>query len=446
MAKTSGTPTSRPSRFVEGSMSDRSVAVASTWNENGLRLSESSERSAEDTDSDATPRASRQSHDSGSSFDVSDFQPVSAAPATIKGRLTKLVKRNAQEKSKPQRHEPKAKKGLRKSISTWNFHALGDKMRFFGASSSDSAEDAASTSSQTQPDNSHLAELNDRKRKAELAYAQQFGMKKQKSNDGLPVPDHRALRTPAQPRALKKRSVSGRSMHSSKPTWTQVDVPRPIDVTHGSSTAKLHDLSHDHRKQASRSELEKENQQLRALLREQRVQQVAVVHRSASKSNVHLPLDQDDAQVGMPLTTTDRLAFPFTSPGRPHGSQPAAGRGGQSTKRTAGRNTSLPPVPPLPSRPVLAALVNTNKHTTHTKAGDPSFGGSSSTVKRRRENLARPVSMILEEEDIENSNSGVVNAAIQNLKAPQLSPSPHLEVLPHAGTTRENWEWPEDVF
>lgn len=345
----------RRSKFLEGSMTDRSVAVASTWNELGFRISESSDRS-EETDSDATPRASRASRNSGSSFDVSEFRPPPTTPSTIKGKLTKLVKRASEDQAKPREDEKKPKKkGLRKSMSTWSFHNISDKMKFFGASSSDLPENQDSSVKKDQ--NAEMAELKERKRRAEEAHAQQFGTKKQKSNDGIPTQNTKPQPTPSQPRTLKKRSVSPRTITRATATRrlreasdsTTRSIRNPVDMAAISGS----DHDHDHRKRPSRSELEKENHQLRTMLREQQAQQAGYFHLSASKSSVHLPLADDTHVPNFPISTRS----PADSSSSSTSSNPKT-RQQQKKHHNAKRGGSVPPVPPLPSRAILANLAN----------------------------------------------------------------------------------------
>ena len=411
---------SRRSKFLEGSMTERSVGTASTWDKNALRLSESSERIDDADDSDATPRASRASRDSGSSFDVSEFRPRPTTPATIKGKLSKLVKRSSEDTSKSLGDDKKPKKkGLRKSISTWSFHNIGDKMKFFGASSADLSEEPHLPK---QGQTTQLAELNERKRKAEEAYAQQFGMKKQKSNDGIPVQDSQGLRTLAQPRTLKKRPLSERTMTPATATRRQREVS-------GSTSRSIHDPAdivsdsdHDHRKRPSRSELEKENQQLRAMLRERQAQKVGVMHRSASKSDIHLPIDDDNH---VPAT---RSASRSISPGR-SSAAPA-----KSTKQKQVQSKGVPPVPALPSRAILASLCSNGRN-----AGPPADTG---TMKRVKGGFPRPVSMILEE-DGENDQG---ETTVQSQKKSPTPMSPQPPTTRDGGLRKETWEWPDDVF
>ena len=411
----------RRSKFLEGSMSQRSVAVASTWMEHGSRLSECSER-GDAEDSDATPRASRVSRDSGSSFDVSEFRPQATTPSTIRGKLARFVKRSSEDAIEPTQVENKQKKkGLRKSISTWSLHNIGDKVKFFGASTSDLPDNQMSPHKHAS--NPPLADLNERKRKAEEAYAQQFGTKKQKTNDGIPIPDPKNLRTPAQPRTLKRRFVSEQTITPATATRRPREQPSGSTLTSTLSSldpaAIMSDSDQDHRKRPSRSELEKENQHLRAMLREQQMQRHGVMHRKASKSSVHLPIDDD-----IHGSSTRSASRPNASKGDPL----------KNTKQKQYQHKGIPPVPALPGRDVLTSLGSNGQNAgTHADTG---------TMKRIKSGFLRPVSMIVEEE-IENNDPGVPKEQFPTKSPTPMSPQP----LSHAGSRRkEDWEWPDDVF
>ena len=126
--------------------------------------------------------------DSNSSFDVSEFKPRPITPFTIKNRLSKLGShfKSIDEPEKPEQKKDKRKR-LRKSISNWNFHTLGEKIKLFGNSTHDLGDQGtASPIKKQKAADTEL--LNDRKRKAEELYAQQYSTKKHKSNDGIPTP------------------------------------------------------------------------------------------------------------------------------------------------------------------------------------------------------------------------------------------------------------------
>jgi hypothetical protein len=378
----------RKSRFVEGSMNDRSTGVSSIWSSSQENIHNQSY--SEDEDSGATPKASRRSTDSLSSSDLNDFRPSPATPATLKQRLAKFAHglRPNEPSSTEQNHETKTpkRKGLRKSISTWSFH-FGDRVKFFGSQTNDSTNIHA---------NEQLSTLNDRKRKAEEAYAEQFGTKKQKANDGFQVENKNAT-IRAAPRTLKKRSVSaGRTSttHRRRDVSTSTVVP-PMDP------ADLSDSGIDHYKRQSRRELEKEVHQLRALLRESEAQHRAAQKVSASKSTVHLPIAedvQDDAAHGY-----------YTR--RSRSQTPRAG---------------IPPVPPLPPRTALANMQN----------------GKAATKRPTNKELPKPP---IHKAPASKSNWQDTGTAKRMTRSTVASPSRKENVRPDR-SAQQQWDWPEDVF
>lgn len=431
------TRAARRSKFNEGSMNDRSTAVSSTWDGNGPRLSEESgDHSADDTDSDATPRASsRTSRDSNSSFDVSDFQPRSTTPATIKNRLSRLgshFKSTSEDPEKAVNEQKKVKrKGLRKSISNWNFHTLGEKMKFFGNSSHDLGDSPPKKLEDTE-----IVVLNDRKRKAEEVYAQQFGTKKQKSNDGVPA-DDKASRTSAQPRTIVKRSTSAQRTLTPSTVRHRREVSpaatrQPLDPAEILSDGDI-----DRRKRPTRRELEKENQHLRAMLHEKEQQRSASMVRSASKSTIHLPLkDTHASSVIQP-----------SNPAAPAPRQATAGSfvAKQQKQHHTRSQGAVPPVPALPTRGALSNLGTGNVGNgqngnvgSRVRSGQPGshFGAAETgTIKRIGAGVSRPVSTILEgDENIPAGDHDVSGLEFGML--PGLRPS----------TRKANWQWPDDVF
>lgn len=381
----------RKSKFFEGSMNERSVGVSSTWDVNGERLSE--ETSGADEDADSTPRDSRTSMDSFNSSDLSEFRPTSTTPATLKQRLSRLAssfKLNEDTTKRPEviQAQPK-RKGLRKSMSTWGFHSFGEKVKFFGASAGD--PDAKKRGTE------QVDGLNERKRKAEEAYAEQFGTKKQKNNDGIAAEDrNRTVRGPS--RTLKKRSVSAQQTPT---TRRRRNVPSSTTVMGQEDPAEVRETEDlDLRKRPSRRELEKENQQLRALLRERQARTRGNLQLSASRSSLHLPLEDHDVPVE-PVTA--RVVTPKKA--HPHSSK-----------------AGVPPVPPLPNKAVLATLGN--KAPVHNAtAAQPKAATSwkdTGTIKRvtRSSKLDPPT-------EVQNENLD-----------PTQTQSAH----------KEEWQWPDDVF
>jgi hypothetical protein len=374
----------RRSKFVEGSLTERSAAVASSWYDHDS-ISEAS------IDSDTTPRASKDTRESGS-FESNDSKPLPITPVTVKSK--KLFKLKSSVKSSEDGEEQQAmpkKKGLRKSLSTWNFHNLGDKMKIFGSSTNDLTPKAIKpekdryTSSKTPARD----DLDERKRKAEEEYAQQFGLKKQKSNNGIAnLPQQSQASIATKPSSLKRRTASASSRTPSSSYRNRVSSSNTSYSFASDSSSDL-----DNSKRPSREELEKENQELRKMSRDRPSTQ-----HDAHRSSVHLPLHQEFAGENIPRLSQENFAQGHKlrlSPG----------------KKMGRRGEDVPPMPRL-SREVFGSLEN---------------GRNTRSNIDRKGMLPRPVSMILEEE--ESRETEAVHSA-------KLKMSP----------VREQWEWPEDVF
>lgn len=381
LADTARKQAPRRSRFLEGSLNEKSAVVASSWYEHDS-VSEDS------YDSDATPRASRDTRDI-TSFESSDSKPLPITPATIK--RTKLFKLKSSVKSSDDTTEQEVmpkKRGLRKSISTWNFHNLGDKMKIFGSSTNDLTPKAPKQDKEKASKTPAKDILDERKRKAEEAYTQQFGLKKQKSNNGIAnFSQPTQASTVTKPSSLKRRTPSASSRTpSSNRNRDSLSTPNyPFASDHSSG-----DL--DNSKRPSRRELEKENQHLRKMLRDTSSMQL-----DAHRSSVHLPLDHDFDNENVPRLSQENFA---------QGNKMRLSPG----KKMGRRGEDVPPMPRL-SREVFGSLEN---------------GWNARGSIDGKGLLPRPVSMILEEE--ENKEE-----MVENLKL-QMSP------------VREQWEWPEDVF
>jgi hypothetical protein len=377
-ADTATKQATRRSKFVEGSLTERSAAVASSWYDHDS-ISEFS------IDSDTIPRASKDTRESGS-FESNDSKPLPITPATVKRK--KLFKLKSSVKSSEDGQEQQVmpkKRGLRKSLSTWNFHNLGDKMKIFGGSTNDltpktiKPEKDKYTSSKTPAKD----DLDERKRKAEEEYAQQFGLKKQKSNNGIANFSHPSQASIATKTSSLKRRTPSASFRT--PSSSYRNRVSPFFASDSSS-----DL--DNCKRPSREELEKENQQLRKMLRDRPSTQL-----DAQRSSVHLPLHQEFAGENIPRLSQDNFA-------QGHKMRLSPG------KKMGQRGEDVPPMPRL-SREVFGSLEN---------------GRNTKSNVERKGMLPRPVSMILEEEESKDETVGSAKL--------QMSP------------VREQWEWPEDVF
>ncbi|EXJ91995.1 hypothetical protein A1O3_00545 [Capronia epimyces CBS 606.96] len=424
---------SRNSKFAEGSMNERSTGVSSTW------LEHESDSCISDTesDNDSTPRASPQR----SSVDLEEFKPAAVTPATLRQRLFKIgtafkshehARKQVESETQPEGEKNKKKKGLRKSISMWNIHNVGGKMKTFGGSSTDLTPKAA-TQDKT------LEVLNDRKRKAEEAYAQQFGPKKRKSNVGQETNLHEQApeKTPS---ATGGRPVSRRE--SKTPIKKRRTAqPAPVEITADCDIVGSHsDI--DHHKRPSRRELEKENQQLRAMLRQQHQEPV---------------LELKDSQ---PKPTSTSLQPPAES-GHESDMIPAklsCKKPNQKPRR------ELPPIPQIPERIVLKNLsntrqqpqakaknmnnnANTNTSPNHIPHIGPDAAKEVKPISAVPLGLPRPFSVILEEDEEAEIKSPSPQCA-RRLESGEVE---KIKIhgptaLQMKGVKREQWEWPEDVF
>ncbi|KEF63696.1 uncharacterized protein A1O9_01674 [Exophiala aquamarina CBS 119918] len=425
---------SRHSKFAEGSMTDRSGGISSSWLENGSI----STTSGDESEHSSTPRASPRR----SSIDIDDFKPIAVTPGTFKQRLARLGSafKPSHHASRPEADPRDAKKktGLRKSMSLWNLHNIAGKSKNTAHSTMDLATTAAQPQKTTM--NSDLDLLNDRKRRAEEAYAQHFGIKKRKSNVGLaePIPEPPREQPP---RSRDDRTIARRSMRSSTSNVALTDA----EYSDGHIDIDFH-------KRPSRRELEKENQQLRAMIRQQQESQApkiskANLERNRSASAKQIPTSSDTSTVDQEKKTPSKK------------------------KTSKPRAKGVPPVPSIPDRIALQPLtnsrnqprsVNTNPATTANTHNSPNVNNNPSvdlncTATNNSNNnptrrtlvgapLPRPVSMILEEDEegVENRTPVGKRSLIMDdmAKLKQLTPSPirlhHLQ--------REQWEWPDDIF
>jgi hypothetical protein len=271
----------------------------------------------------------------------------------------------------------KERKGLRKSISIWSFHSLGDKI--FGGSGSDAASEASVDTISDKRGGAQKDKktgsgvdidiLNERKRKAEEAYAQQFGIKKQKSNLGLSVA--------STPDAAPPNKTISDDKRPKTPTIFRRKRDQRIPADHKRAAEAL-----EAHKRLSRRELEKENQQLRSMLRES---QSMTFSRSASLTTLDLRQKGHDNVRRRPVV--------MTSPGRKQGR----------------RGEEIPPVPKLPDRGILAEMQNRNALLRPGKDTEKANQVSFETIEEGEEGLEKG-----------KSEAGL------SLPVP--------------------WEWPEDVF
>lgn len=354
-------------------MNAHSVSVASSWYHDNTSGSDGFDDPVAgsmmdcDRDSDATPR-------------VTKPPPPTPAPTTTKKSIFRFGGGRSSEESARIVAETKAakeRKGLRKTISIWNFQSLGEKI--FGGSTSDAASE---TSTDTITDKARRARkdkktgtgtdidnLNERKRKAERAYAQQFGLKRQKSNIGQSVSS-----TPVNAHA-KKTSIDDKRPNTPTLFHRKRDQRTPVGQNR---TAEAFDA----RKRPSRKDLEKENQQLRSMLRES---QSMTFLRTASFSSIDLAIKDQENFVRGPAV--------MLSPGKKHGR----------------REEDIPPVPKLPHQGILAELQNRSGLLRADMDAGKENQGSFKTIEESEEDAE------MRGDEREHSIA-------------------------------EQWEWPEDVF
>jgi hypothetical protein len=356
-------------------MNTRSVGVASSWYHDTTSGSEGFDDPAAgsmkdfDRDGDTTPRATM----------LPPHTPA-PAPTTTKKSIFRFGGGRSSEESARAVEETKAakeRKGLRKSISIWNFQSLGEKI--FGGSTSDAASETSTNTITEKPRRAQkdkqtetvadIDNLNERKRKAEKAYAQQFGLKRQKSNIGQSVPT-----TPANTHA-NKTSVDDKRPKTPTLFRRKRDQRTPGDQNR---TAEAFDA----RKRPSRKDLEKENQQLKSMLRES---QSMTFLRTASFSSIDLAIKDQGNLVRGPAV--------MLSPGKKHGR----------------RKEDIPPVPKLPHQGILMELQNRSGLPRANMNAGKESQGSFKTIE--------------ESEEVAE-----------------------MRVNEREHSIAEQWEWPEDVF
>lgn len=513
--------------FQEGSMNETSKGIASTWltaQPDCTQNHDNDLRSVESSDADGTPRASIASRASTySSIDINEFKPLPATPSTFKTTIKRLGRRVVNSKSADTVEPPmvsskpvaKAKKRLRKSMSTW---------KIFGNSLSDCEEDAnlstdneSSTSKTAKTPktvtkarldrdvaSSYKFVLDERKRKAEIAYSQQFGTARKRSKyfdlrdhqyndlsdkcDLGHVPTVRQRDFPQIPTSRTERSTFRDPIDDS--LVSPVFQTSPVDLCIPSPSSKLptflrHNRSQsheptqgtvsktDHAKKRSRSELEKENQRLRLMLRSKEATPPIREHPGHSCDFLDtriLPSDKQSATTEMIENSDSRGHQELTT-----SMQPVVGEFEPSRQDVGSDSPSLhlrtpatlqildtgsrelmdiPPVPRL--RETMhhnGALSLISGNTQHVR--------ESATIKHRTPNLhrarqielPRPLSMVLElvesgnDEDIENGRSDVHldGTACEENNCHDAHAIQVETGHQHAAASRQ-WTWPDDVF
>lgn len=500
--------------FQEGSMNETSKAVASTW-----EFLSDDNQDRDQSDVEGTPRAAASSRASTcSSIDINEFKPLPATPSTFKNTIKRLGQRVVNSKpiktTEPPkivpRSEVKGKRGLRKSISSW---------KIFNSSFSDWEGDSGLSMDDETPKikkmktPSHVRDtrpqydgalppksvLDERKRKAELAYSQQFATmrKKPRYSDAGSETDFRApdvdnhtqttIRQRDCPIPSTSSTVRRRSHGSETDIQTSLNCitsPAPASIpTEPPKRAYFlrHNRSHsddselrsayktDYLKKQSRSELEKENQRLRLMLRRRGTKTPEQGHHDGSQEPSHVR--SSSVPKHMPITSTlsrsaNRDVEYVTESARmddqpPHNTARSSNhvkssvrsqQPGLSPLDESKCTTSLH-VPPMPSptsnlrhRGPLSAASGNIQRTPET-----------STMKRRapvahavgQAELPRPLSIVLE--GVENEGDGE-----QEMRNAKVTPDDQNR-MPESKSSQstagqqnpsrsQQWIWPEDVF
>lgn len=231
----------RSSKFVEGSMTQRSFGIASSWFRDGR---------------------------------TEDNKPLPLTPPTKHVTFSCTPVTMSLDEPTTEQETPTTKKrerkGIRKSISNFNFQTLSERMRIFGGSSNDGGPEA-NEKKRLLHKHASVSELtDDRKRKAEEAYAAQFGFKKQK----VSTP---AIMTAVPPQIDGQREHAGTTNQDSY-------------SSHSSRRSAVKSLKGPGlRRKKSRRELEQENAELRARLAQQDHQPSTPIEASVRSTAVTLP-------------------------------------------------------------------------------------------------------------------------------------------------------------
>jgi len=535
---------SRRSLFVEGSMNEGSKAIASTWHK-----TEAFPVVAPDADSDneseSTPRSSL-AGSRRSSIDINEFKPLPATPltfkATIKAFGQKLkqrdsgcsspVRRSIPSSPEKERKQPEQqrRRGLRKSVTSWKIfnNSMSDAESGTTTDADDGDDNSVKTDTTARTlrsiiskpraklDSPQKAMLNDRKRKAEIAYAERFGTanKKQKQN-AVPPDSSFASAFSTEPTTVRMRGSSRPAMVNTNQSTVR-RISQSSDVkSHSSSRAQLPApmvepsaseqlaseplprISHPHSssqssaqgsnsvidgfKRTSRSKLEKENQQLRGLLRESTL---AHVRRSASQSgkasgarSIHSENDEGSGGFGPSSnwhihedscsSATETQARGRTKSARRSGSRSPTQTPKPSTDRMdENKGRVSPSAPPLPeTQPARSAL---------SPVGNAQPAYSAATTKRcgvtsrppHVIELPRPLSMVLEgvEDDSERKtgkdacDENKVSSSKRKIRSSYggmadgedgEQEQKFVTMVSRSGARGikgTQWQWPDDVF
>lgn len=257
------TATPRRSKFVEGTMNNRSMGVASTWYGISEKVGSAGGLSA--------------SPSKGTIQDQFKDKPLPAVPGPKSTKRRGRFKFGTQKEDGSNEESTSHKKNLRNNVSMFHF-------KLFNSDSKDSKSDSVKYGNQATPKASKTAKiskrkaasevnaevnlLNERKRKAEEAYAEQFGFKKRSKNHR----EDTANKPPLTPSAVNATTATT-PLTTLRPRKDRLRAPSPgtqPKLKSSTSSRSLRTAPTSLRKRPSRKDLEEENAELRALLARER--------------------------------------------------------------------------------------------------------------------------------------------------------------------------------
>lgn len=522
----------RKSHFQEGTMTEGSKGVASTWDAAylGQHLDDDRCSVSDHDDMDGTPRVSAPGRVSlSSSIDIDEFKPLPQTPSTLKHTIKRLGQklRSIDQPSNPApekvqiRADKPSRRGIRKSMSAWKlFNNSTSNVNLASNSVAEThfngVQDASKTKT-VRPSKSHIvfrqseiAILDDRKRKAEIAYAEQFGTirKRPRTSDSQGLSNSQLSDFTGTGTVKKRRASESFSNLSTKPRLCSVnsehqtdairdreihtlsmlpapysDLQTPDQVQAQSQEVRRSSSPHVHRlKKPSRRELEKENQRLRSMLLGE---QVSGQKQTGLVGNLGKPECVQDVGNGTTNKGTDskasgRQVHTHVDRGATR-SQECVLKANCSSqdedKASAHQQTpavirtlysevdhcdEIPPVPPL------------HTQLRHHKVLSPISGNLQPTREPMRKprspidqhdptvRLPRPLSMVLEGVEGDSDGERSDNPANVKMSTDEKQCNPCEGVADNEGgpaeksvdmvqkkdthMTRQQWQWPDDVF
>ena len=441
----SNVSTPRRSKFLEGSMNDRSQGVSSSWDPDKFENADIANHSNVD---EPTPKAILLK---GKASRVQIGRPGTSKDKDLKANTTKIINNgghqdHVMQNAKPSNvvhhfgteSQPSTTKqqglGLRSSRSKFNFQGLA-KFRLFGSRNSK----PVSTTSKSEED-AYKALMNDRKRKAEVAYAEQFGSKKRRAENrdketrpphfsrplmSMPNDSQTTIRqSPTKVPTPSFNLASTASLASTTQDLTTSNLPKSRSIS----------LSSSIRKRPSRKDLEKENAHLRALLAATRRDNFAdLEHHGQDGNPAAITIDE-------PITLT---------PGQGMGMIPG--------------KEEMEDVPPVPKLPYGLNIGDSSTSINNSVSSTASLRSQNSGKenKRSRTNLATSKTRGDISDDIEadtktrrDISNAEANTHPNTKTAPKTSSSTESGKRTTRSSTRnrihvpggEEFQWPDDCF